>query len=128
MKPFRFGVIVRSAGSRAEWVDQARKLEDLGYSSLTVPDHLAETFAPMPALVSAAAATVDLLTDGRLEVGLGAGYVKSEYERAACARRPRRSANVDCLSPHNPKVVGANPTAATNRRARVPKSGIIAPD
>src|SRR5438093_502850 len=57
MKPFRFGVIVRSAGSRAEWVDQARKLEDLGYSSLTVPDHLAETFAPMPALVSAAAAT-----------------------------------------------------------------------
>src|SRR5437867_4769962 len=65
----------------------------------------------MPALVSAAAATVDLLTDGRLELGLGAGYVKSEYERAACARRPRRSANVDCLSPHNPKVVGANPTA-----------------
>src|SRR2546427_11162701 len=53
----------------------------------------------MPALVSAAAATVDLLTDGRLELGLGAGYVKSEYERAACARRPRRSANVDCLSP-----------------------------
>src|SRR5437773_11079007 len=65
----------------------------------------------MPALVSAAAATVDLLTDGRLELGLGAGYVKSEYERAACARRPRRSANVDCLSPHNLKVVGANPTA-----------------
>src|SRR2546425_8778827 len=57
MKPFRFGVIVRSARSRAEWVDQARKLEDLGYSSLTVPDHLAESFAPMPALVSAAAAT-----------------------------------------------------------------------
>src|SRR5439155_1493972 len=46
-----------------------------------------------------------------LELGLGAGYVKSEYERAACARRPRRSANVDCLSPHNLKVVGANPTA-----------------
>lgn len=89
-------------------MDQARKLEDLGYSSLTVPDHLAEMFAPMPALVSAAAATkgirvgttvlnndfrhpvllareaatVDLLTDGRLELGLGAGYVKSEYEQA----------------------------------------------
>ena len=86
---------------------QARKLEDLGYSSLTVPDHLAEMFSPMPALVSAAAATktipvgttvlnndfrhpvlvareaatVDLLTDGRLELGLGAGYVKSEYEQ-----------------------------------------------
>jgi len=108
MKPFRFGVIVRSGGSRAEWVDQARKVEDLGYSSLTVPDHLAEMLAPMPALVSAAsatktirigttvlnndfrhpvlvareAATVDLLTDGRLELGLGAGYVKAEYEQA----------------------------------------------
>ena len=57
MKPFRFGVNLRSAGSRVEWVDKARKLEDLGYSSLTVPDHLAEMFAPMPALVSAAAAT-----------------------------------------------------------------------
>jgi probable F420-dependent oxidoreductase len=108
MKPFRFGVIVRNARSRAEWMDQARRLEDLGYSSLTIPDHLAEMFAPMPALVSAAAATkairvgttvlnndfrhpvlvareaatVDLLTDGRLELGLGAGYVKSEYEQA----------------------------------------------
>ena len=36
---------------------QGSQLEDLGYSSLTVPDHLAEMFAPMPALVSAAAAT-----------------------------------------------------------------------
>src|SRR5438445_5705797 len=114
MKPFRFGVIVRSAGSRAEWVDQARKLEDLGYSSLTVPDHLAETFAPMPALVSAAAATktiragttvlnndfrhpvlvareaatVDLLTDGRLELGLGAGHMKHEYDQAGLTFDP----------------------------------------
>src|SRR6266496_169380 len=108
MKPFRFGVIVRNAGSRAEWVDQARKIEDLGYSSLTVPDHLAEMLAPMPAMVAAAAATktirvgstvlnndfrhpvlvareaatVDLLTDGRLELGLGAGSLRSEYDQA----------------------------------------------
>lgn len=60
MKPFRFGVNVRSAGSRAEWAEKARKLEDLGYSALTVPDHLADIFAPMPALVSAAAATKSL--------------------------------------------------------------------
>ncbi len=99
MKPFRFGVNVLSAGSRAEWADKARKLEDLGYWALTVPDHLADSFAPMPALVSVAAATktlrvgtnvlnndlrhpvvvvreaatVDLLTDGRLQLGLGAG-------------------------------------------------------
>jgi probable F420-dependent oxidoreductase len=108
MKPFRFGVSVRSAGSRAEWADKARRLEDLGYSTLTVPDHLAEMLAPIPALVSAAAvtkrlrlgtavlnndfrhpvllareaATMDLLTDGRLELGLGAGHMRSEYDQA----------------------------------------------
>jgi probable F420-dependent oxidoreductase len=75
---------------------------------LTVPDHLADIFAPMPALVSVAAATktlrvgtnvlnndfrhpvlvareaatVDLLTDGRLQLGLGAGYMKSEYDQS----------------------------------------------
>lgn len=107
-KPFRFGVNVWRAGSRAEWVAKARKLEDLGYSVLTVPDHLTDLFAPMPALISAAeatkglrvgtnvlnndlrhpvlmareAATVDLLTDGRFQLGLGAGHMKSEYDQA----------------------------------------------
>jgi probable F420-dependent oxidoreductase len=108
MKPFRFGVNVGRAGSRAEWAEKARKLEDLGYSALTVPDHLADLLAPMPALVSAAAATtrlrvgtnvlnndfrhpvlvareaatVDLLTEGRLQLGLGAGHMQSEYDQA----------------------------------------------
>ncbi len=108
MKPFRFGVNVWRAGSRAEWAAKARKIEDLGYSTLTVPDHLADLFAPMPALVSAAdattrlrvgtnvlnndlrhpvvmareAATVDLLTGGRFQLGMGAGHMKSEYDEA----------------------------------------------
>src|SRR5882724_1575037 len=108
MKPFRFGVNVSSAGSRAEWTDKARKAEQVGYSVFTVPDHLAGIFAPMPALMSAAAATkrlrvgtnvlnndfrhpvlvareaatADLLTDGRLQLGLGAGHMKSEYDDA----------------------------------------------
>jgi len=108
MKPFRFGVNVWSAGSRAEWADKARKAEESRYSVFTVPDHLAGIFAPMPALMSAAAATkrlrvgtnvlnndfrhpvlvareaatADLLTDGRLQVGLGAGHMKSEYDEA----------------------------------------------
>ncbi len=60
MKPFRFGVNVLSAGSRAEWAAKARKLEDLGYGVLTVPDHLAQLFAPMPALIAAAEATQHL--------------------------------------------------------------------
>ncbi len=108
MKPFRFGVTVGRAGSRAQWVEKARKIEDLGYDVLTVPDHLTDLFAPMPAVLSAAdatkhlrvgtnvlnndlrhpvlvareAATVDLLTDGRLQLGLGAGSLKSEYDQA----------------------------------------------
>ena len=97
MQPFRFGVSVRSAQSRAEWMEKARKVEALGYATLTVPDHLTDLVAPMPALVSAAeatktlrigtyvlnndlrhpvlvareAATVDLLTDGRLRARPG---------------------------------------------------------
>ena len=123
MKPFRFGVNVTRAESRAEWADKARKIEALGYSTLNVPDHLAEILAPMPALVSAAAATkslrvgtnvlnndlrhpvlvareaatVDLLTDGRLLLGLGAGYVESEYEQAGL-RFDRGRARVERLA------------------------------
>jgi probable F420-dependent oxidoreductase len=114
MKPFRFGVNVWRAKSRAEWVEKARKIEDLGYDVLTVPDHLADLFAPMPAVLSAAdatkhlrvgtnvlnndlrhpvlvareAATVDLLTDGRLQLGLGAGSIKSEYDQAGLGFDP----------------------------------------
>jgi probable F420-dependent oxidoreductase len=108
MQPFRFGVNVRRAKSRAEWRETARKIEALGYATLTLPDHLTELIAPMPGLVSAAeatttlrvgtnvlnndfrhpvlvareAATVDLLTDGRLQLGLGAGSIQAEYEQA----------------------------------------------
>jgi probable F420-dependent oxidoreductase len=108
VKPFRFGINVRDAASRAEWVAKARKVEDLGYSSLTLPDHLADMLAPIPAVMSAAdatkrlrvgtnvlnndlrhpvlvareAATVDLLTDGRLDLGLGAGHMQAEYDQA----------------------------------------------
>jgi probable F420-dependent oxidoreductase len=111
MKPFRFGVNVWGAGSRAEWVDKARRVEALGYATLSVPDHLAEFFSPMPALISAAeattrlrvgtnvlnndlrhpvllareAATIDRLTDGRMQLGLGAGHTKSEYDEAGLA-------------------------------------------
>jgi probable F420-dependent oxidoreductase len=108
MKPFRFGINARDARSRAEWQDKARRIEALGYSTLLVPDHLAAMLSTIPAVVSAAdataslrigtnvlnndlrhpvllareAATIDLLTDGRLELGLGAGYVRAEYNQA----------------------------------------------
>jgi probable F420-dependent oxidoreductase len=114
MKPFRFGVNLAHAGSRSEWREMARKVEALGYDTLTVPDHLTDLLSPMPALVSAAeatqrlwvgtnvlnndlrhpvlvareAATVDLLSDGRLQLGLGAGSIKSEYDEVGLSFDP----------------------------------------
>jgi alkanesulfonate monooxygenase SsuD/methylene tetrahydromethanopterin reductase-like flavin-dependent oxidoreductase (luciferase family) len=128
MKPFRFGVNVGRAGSQAGWMEKARKLEDLGYSALTVPDHLADLLAPMPALVSAAAATtrlrvgtnvinndfrhpilvaceaatVDFLTDGRLQLGLDAGHMQSEYDFPPVISFPK-----PVQQPHPPIYIGA---------------------
>ncbi len=105
-RPFRFGITAASAGSRREWIEKARRVEALGYSVLTVPDHFPGTLATVPALMSAAdaterlrlgswvfcndfrhpallykeAATIDLLSDGRFEFGIGAGWLKSEYD------------------------------------------------
>jgi len=107
MQPFRFGVNLWHAPSRAAWRDKAQQVEALGYAVLNVPDHLEHFLAPLPALVSAAdatthlrigtnvlnndfrhpvlvareAATVDLLTDGRLQLGLGAGFMQAEYDQ-----------------------------------------------
>src|SRR6267143_4880842 len=107
-KPFRFGAQVSSARSREKFVEKARKLEDIGYSTMFMPDHFDDQLAPLPALMAAAdattslrvgslvldndykhplvlakeAATIDVLTDGRLELGLGAGWLQSDYRGA----------------------------------------------
>src|SRR5438270_712264 len=54
MRPFRFGVVVGDAGSGEDWVLKARKAEDLGYSTLLVPDHFMPQLSPMIALAAAA--------------------------------------------------------------------------
>ena len=59
-KPFRFGVQISNATSAAAWRDKARKLEDLGYSTLFMPDHFGDELAPMPAIAMAAAHTTTL--------------------------------------------------------------------
>jgi probable F420-dependent oxidoreductase len=105
-KPFRFGVQVSQMGASSSWRDKAHKLEDLGYSTLFMPDHFGEELAPLPAIAMAAAytstlrvgslvfdndykhpailakeiATIDALCGGRVEFGLGAGWMRSDYD------------------------------------------------
>ena len=107
-RPFRFGVQVSSATDRRTWIEMARKLETLGYDTATMPDHFTDQLAPVPALQAIAdatttlrfgalvfdndykhpvvlakeLATLDVLSDGRLEIGLGAGWMISDYEQS----------------------------------------------
>ncbi len=117
-RPFRFGVQLRGSGADAAgWVETARQLEDLGYATATMPDHFTDQLAPVPALTAVAAATttlrvgalvfdndyrhpvvlakelatIDVLSGGRVEIGLGAGWMVSDYEQSGIALRPRRA-------------------------------------
>ena len=128
-RPFRFGLMASSAGSRTEWLDLARKAEDLGYATMLMPDHIPSGFSPLAALGAAAAATteirlgtlvvandlrnpvmlakeaatLDLLSDGRFELGLGAGWMNEDYSMtgvehlSAGARIDRMIETVDIL-------------------------------
>jgi probable F420-dependent oxidoreductase len=114
MRPFRFGVVTGNAQSRAEWVTKARRAEELGYETLLVPDHIVIGIAPLTALAVAAeatsslrvgslvlcndfrhpawvakeAATLDLLSDGRFELGTGAGYLPADYTQTGMSFEP----------------------------------------
>src|SRR3546814_20475228 len=57
---FRFGIQLATATSGADWAAQARKAEDLGYSTLFLPDHFGDQLTPVPALMAAAAPTPEL--------------------------------------------------------------------
>ncbi|MEU8899646.1 TIGR03621 family F420-dependent LLM class oxidoreductase [Nocardia sp. NPDC048505] len=107
---FRFGVNMLSTGSRDVWIEKCRRAEALGYDVVGVPDHLGMS-APFPAMMLAAeatervrvntfvlnvpfynpvllardVATVDGLSGGRVELGLGAGYVEDEFAAAGIA-------------------------------------------
>ncbi|MFI9172545.1 LLM class F420-dependent oxidoreductase [Streptomyces lincolnensis] len=106
-RPFRFGASMIVPAPAEEWRAKCRRAEELGYDVILVPDHLGMV-APFPALVAAAEATVrprlgtfvlnagfwnpallarevattDALTGGRLELGLGTGYVRAEHDSA----------------------------------------------
>ena len=113
-KPFRFGVEMMEPFEGMTWADSARELEALGYDALHAPDHFDEGLGPIAAMASAAAVTeklvvgtavlaadfrhpavlarelaaIDVLSEGRLEVGLGAGYNVDDYRWSGIAMDP----------------------------------------
>ncbi len=106
-KPFRFGVVTGGHTSRSAWIALARRVEELGYSTLLLPDVLGTPLATLtaltvaatattrlrvssyvfvndyrnPALLARETATLDQLSDGRVELGLGAGNWSGEYQQ-----------------------------------------------
>lgn len=106
-RPFRFGV--QLSGLPAEgWAEKLRAIESLGYSTVFWPDHFGDQWDPIAALAAAAAitdrlhvgtlvcdvdfrhpavlaksaATIQLISGGRLELGIGAGWMVSDYDES----------------------------------------------
>jgi probable F420-dependent oxidoreductase len=106
-KAFRFGVTTGGKASRAEWVALAQRVEELGYSSLLLPDVMGTPLTALtgltvaacattklrvgsfvfvndyrnPALLAREIATLDVLSEGRVELGLGAGNWPQDFQR-----------------------------------------------
>lgn len=114
VRPFRFGFTGGASSKRQKLVDSAQTVEALGYSTFGLADHFARPFAPIvagqavadatttlritqtvlaqdfrePAVLAKELATLDVLSDGRLQVGLGAGWLRQEYEAAGMRFAP----------------------------------------
>jgi probable F420-dependent oxidoreductase len=114
MHPFRFAVSQSSARSGEQWATLARRAESLGYDVLVKPDHLGHQLSPFAALAAAAAATtrlrvcafvfandyrhplilareaatLEVLSGGRFEMALGAGWMAGDYRRLGVTYDP----------------------------------------
>lgn len=129
-RPFRFGVQLATAPDGPSWSGLARQAEDLGYSTVFIPDHFGDQLSPTIALQAAAdatttlrvgalvydndyrhpvvlakdCATIDLLSGGRLELGIGAGWMSSDYDQSDRTTRSRATTAYPsrCRSPTRP--------------------------
>ncbi|EFH80891.1 TIGR03621 family F420-dependent LLM class oxidoreductase [Ktedonobacter racemifer] len=113
IRPFRFSIVAEVAKSRKEWLDKAYRAEDLGYTTLLMPDHLGFDVDPIVGLMAVAdatslrigshvfcndfrypivlarqAANLDLFSEGRFQLGLGCGYLAEEYHQAGISLDP----------------------------------------
>ena len=128
---FRFAVDFQHPFPDRSWPDSAREAESLGYSTMFVPDHFDEGIGPFTAMATAAAATttlnvgalvldcdfrhptgvarelasIDLLSEGRLEVGLGAGWKRLDYDHSGIPMDPPK-VRVDRLIEHTQVLKG----------------------
>ena len=120
MHPFRFGVQFSTSASGDVYRETVRKIEDLGYSTVFCPDHFDDQWAPTVALTVAAEATttlrvaalvydvdyrhpvtlakeiatLDVVSGGRVEFGIGAGWMADDYA-AAGIRFDRPGVRID---------------------------------
>ncbi|MEV7755128.1 LLM class F420-dependent oxidoreductase [Streptomyces griseofuscus] len=146
-RPFRFGVNMLTPASAAEWRAKCRRAEELGYDVILVPDHLGWV-APFPALIAAAqaterarvgtlvlnagfynptllareVATTDALTGGRLELGLGTGYVREEHDAAGLpfGSAGERVDHLRCTVEELARLLGSEEYQPRPEQARVP--------
>jgi probable F420-dependent oxidoreductase len=107
-RPFRFGVVTAQESSGQAWLDKARRIESLGFATMVVPDTLQYSMSPFEALAAAAAvtttlrlgtyvvavdfrhpvmlakqaATLDFISGGRMELGIGAGRPSAASDNA----------------------------------------------
>src|SRR6266511_3900865 len=104
-RPLRFATQSGGAPSGQDWIDRAKRLEALGYDTLAMPDHMiGGAWAAMPALAATVThrlrvgtlvvdndfrnptvfarecATLDVITNGRFEIGIGAGWLDRDYQ------------------------------------------------
>ena len=126
LRPFRFLADAREVATIRQLTETARRAEAIGIDTLVVPDHLIEQLAPVatmaaiaavsdrlrisafvlnndlrhPAVLAQELASLDVLSEGRLDVAIGAGWNRAEYEAIGVtfdptpvrqARRPKRS-------------------------------------